>query len=95
MSARVSLAVIAAAMLSAAGAHAACPPGQLQTGGCANVDLTGVPGITQQIVAHEATAPAKKPGAADAAPQPYTGPTVGVSDRARRAPMVGYHWSLD
>ena len=94
MNARVSLCLIAAALLYGAGAHAACPPGQKQA--CSKgVDLNAVPDITQQIVASETVAPAAKKAAPDTAAQPYTGPTVGVSDRVRRAPMVGYHWSLD
>jgi hypothetical protein len=95
MSARVSLS-LAAALLFGVGAHAACPPGQ--TRGCAAIDLNAVPEISQQIIARDAAAPAapKRAAPADAAAgQPYTGPTFGVSDRARRAPMVGYRWSID
>jgi hypothetical protein len=94
MYARVSIWPFAAVLLCAAGANAACPPGQ--TRGCAQVNLNAVPEITEQIVSREAAAAAAKKGPPDAAAQePYTGPTVGVSDRARRAPMVGYRWSID
>lgn len=95
MNARVSLALIAAVLLSAAAAHAACSPGQ--AGGCAKVNLDAVPEITQQIIAQESTAPSAKLAIPTAAtpPQFYTGPTVGVTNQARRAPTVGYHWSID
>src|SRR5690349_5501329 len=108
MNARVSIAVMVVALLCGAGAHAACPPGQTvgqtaaQTKGCAKldlkkVDLNMVPDVSEQIVARErSSGGAKKPGPPDAAAkEPYTGPTVGVSDRVHRAPMVGYHWSID
>ena len=92
MNARVSIWLSAAVLLCAAGANAACLPGQGQS--CAKVDLNAVPEITQQIVSREAAAAAQKK-ALPAAKEPYTGPTVGVSDRARRAPMIGYRWAID
>lgn len=94
MNRRVSLSLAAAALLCGATANAACPPGQ--PNGCTKVDLSVLPQITDQIVAREAIVPAvKKTSPADPETQPYTGPTVGVSDHARRAPMVGYRWSTD
>ena len=94
MHARVSMWSFAAVFLCAVGANAACPPGQ--TKGCTTVDLNTVPDITQKIVSREAAAAAAKKGPPEAAAkEPYTGPTVGVSDKARRAPMVGYRWSID
>ncbi|HEX3535932.1 MAG TPA: hypothetical protein VHU15_04125 [Stellaceae bacterium] len=99
MNARVSIAVIAVALLCGGGVNAACPPGE--TKGCAKldlkkVDLNMVPEVSEQIVARERSAGAKKAGPPEAAAKdPYTGPTLGVSDRVRRAPVVGYHWSID
>jgi hypothetical protein len=95
MNARVSILVFSAALLCGVGANAACPPGQ--TKGCGTVDFNAVPEISQQIISREAASTAaKKSGPPDlAAKEPYTGPTVGVSDKARRAPMVGYRWSID
>ena len=94
MNARVSLSIVAAAVLFGAAANAACPPGQ--PNGCANVDLSVLPQITDQIVAREVPAPApKKAALPELSAQPYTGPTLGVSDHARRAPMVGYRWATD
>jgi len=96
MSARVLLCLATAGLLCSAVAHAACPTGQAR--GCVTIDLNAVPEISQRVIAQETAAPAKSKLAipADAAAgQSYTGPTVGVSDRARRAPMVGYRWSID
>jgi len=95
MNARAPLFLVAAALLCGAGAQAACPPGQ--TRHCSNVDLNVMPEVTQQIISREPVAPApKKAAPADAVPaQPYTGPTIGVSDQVRRAATIGYRWSTD
>ena len=85
-------AAIAAAFLTAAGtASAACPPGQPK--GCANLDLTLK--VSQDIVGAEQLSPRPKSAPASVVTAPYTGPTVGFSDRVRRAPEIGYRWSLD
>ena len=58
MHARISIWLFAAVFLCAAGANAACPPGQ--TAGCIKVDLNAVPDITQKIVSREAAAAGAK-----------------------------------
>jgi hypothetical protein len=84
-------AAIAAAVLAAAGAaSAACPPGQPK--GCVNLDLT--PKVSQDIVGAEPLSPRPKAAPASAEKTPYTGVTVGFSDKVRRAPEIGYRWSL-
>ena len=90
---RIGLPVaIALVFLAAAGAaSAACSPGQ--TPGCVNLDLT--PKVSQDIVGTEGLAIRPKVAPASAEKVPYTGPTVGFSDRVRRAPEIGYKWSLD
>ena len=50
---------------------------------------------TQDIVGGERLAPQPKVAPASAVTVPYTGPTVGFSDKVRRAPEIGYRWSLD
>ena len=85
-------AAIAAAFLAAAGtASAACPPGQPQ--GCVNLNLT--PKISQDLVGAEPLSVRPKVAPAKAETTPYTGPTVGFSDKVRRAPKIGYRWALD
>jgi hypothetical protein len=90
MYSRVSV-ILSAALLWSASGHTACPPGQ--TRDCINLDA--VPEISKQIVAREPVAPAAKPQGFGDATTPYTGPTVGVSDKARRAPTVGYRWAIN
>lgn len=90
MRTRLSAATIAAVLVVGTGALAACPPGQTRS--CVNLDL--VPQISQQIVAQEPAAPATKTGPRADADTPYTGPTVGLAPNVRRAPTVGYRWSL-
>lgn len=100
MSARVSSVAFAAALLSAAAAQAACPPGQPR-GACAKanpqVNLDVVPEISQDIVARESLASTPKSPVPAAAPaQFYSGPMVDVTtNKARRTPTIGYHWSID
>jgi hypothetical protein len=92
----VSAAVLGTTLLWSVTSYAACPPGQMS--GCATpgLNLTGLPQISQQAAEQEVApaAAAKSPVPANAA-TPYTGPTLGVSDRVRRAPTVGYRWSLE
>ncbi len=91
MRASISAAIIAASVLFSSTAWSACPLGKSRN--CVNLDL--VPQISQQIVDGEhIAAPPKTAPATE--PQPaYTGPTVGISNMIRRAPTVGYRWSLD
>lgn len=91
MRATVWIAIIAASVFGIGAASAACPPGQSKN--C--VDLDSLPQITQQIVAKDSVV-----GSPKAVPFPsdsttYSGPTVGVSSMARRAPTVGYRWSIN
>jgi len=95
MRAGVSAAIVAASVLTSSTVWSACLPSQ--SNNC--VDLGIVPQISQRIVAGEPTPTPSKP-APEADPAPaYTGPTVGPTTGAgsaiRRAPTVGYHWSLD
>jgi hypothetical protein len=90
MHTRLSAVTIAAVLIMGSGALAACPPGQ--TRDCVNLDL--VPQISQQIVAQEPGTPGAKAGPRADADTPYSGPTVGVAPNVRRAPTVGYRWSL-
>jgi hypothetical protein len=88
INARVSILVAAAALLGSAAAEGACLPGQ--TRDCIN--LSGVPQISQQIVANDRAAPAAKAATPET---PYTGPTVGLTPTPRKFPTVGYRWSFD
>ncbi len=92
MRAAVSAAIVAASVLVVAtAAGAACPP--RQTHNCVNLD--GVPQISQRIVAGEhIAAPPKAAPQAQSEPG-YTGPTVGISNKARRAPTIGYRWAIN
>lgn len=63
------------------------------TGG-QSIDLNSVPDITNKIVREEpATQSPQKPVNDPAAASPYTGPIVGITS-GKRAPTVGYSWSL-
>jgi len=85
-------AAIAAVFLAAAGAvSAACPPWQPK--GCVDLDLT--PKVSRDIIGAEQLSSRPKAAPASAEKTPYTGVTVGFSDRVRRAPEIGYRWSLD
>ena len=86
------LAGVAAAFLGAAGAaSAACPPGQPD--GCVNLNLS--PKVSQDIVGVDQLSPRPKAAPASVVTAPYTGPTVGINDKVRRAPQIGYRWSFD
>ena len=83
--------VVAASVLGSGAAGAACPPGQSRN--CVNLDI--VPQISQQIVAGEPiAAPPKKLPVAETK-TPYTGPTIGLNKRLRRAPEIGYRWAIN
>ncbi len=90
MRAGLVAAVIAAAACGGGAALGACPTGR---GHCVDLDL--VPQISQQIVATEpVVAPRKELPVIEPAPA-YTGPIVGTAKNLRRAPTVGYRWSIE
>jgi hypothetical protein len=91
MHTRLSAVALAVTLVSGAGALAACPPGQ--TRNCVNFDL--VPEISKQIVAQEPAPAGTKFSPRTEPAKPYTGPTVGIAPGVRRAPTVGYRWSLE
>jgi hypothetical protein len=94
MRAGIAAAIIAACILSLSGgaAWSACAPSR--SGNCVDLDL--VPQISQQIVADEHIAAPPKTAAPPAeTPRAYTGPTLGAAQNLRRAPTLGYRWSLD
>jgi hypothetical protein len=87
---RFSLSMIAALLWGTA-AFAACIPSKQHS--C--VDLSAIPNIAQQVVGTE-----QLPAPAEKAPptlpsNAYTGPTIGLSNAARRAPEISYHWQID
>ena len=99
MSARIAaiIAMAVAATLPGVGAKGACAVGSthrcVDTG--SPVNLNSVPDIASKIVSEEpSSAKQGKSGAEPAAPAPYTGPIVGVTNSGKRAPTVGYSWSL-
>ena len=60
-----------------------------------SIDLSSVPDITKKIAGEEpAVRSQKNPLDNPAAASPYTGPIVGVTS-GKRAPTVGYSWSLE
>ncbi len=90
MRAGLAAALVAASAFASGAAAGACPTGR---GHCVDLDL--VPQISQQIVATEhIVTPRKEVPVPD--PQPaYTGPIVGAAKNLRRAPTVGYRWSIE
>jgi hypothetical protein len=59
------------------------------------LNFSSVPTISEQIVTEEHTDPKQQKLTIDPpAAAPYTGPTFGTS-LGRRAPTVGYQWSLE
>jgi hypothetical protein len=87
---RFSLTMIAALLWGTA-AFAVCVPTRQH--GC--VDLSAIPNIAQEVVGAE-----KLPTPAEKAPptlpsSAYDGPTVGLSNAARRAPEIKYQWRID
>ena len=59
------------------------------------LNFSSVPAISEQIVTEEHTNPKQQKLTIDPpAAAPYTGPTFGTS-LGRRAPTVGYRWSLE
>jgi hypothetical protein len=91
MRAGLVAAIVAASAFGGSAAGAACPAGA--RGHCVDLDL--VPQISQQIVATEPIVAPRK-AVPTVEPQPgYTGPTIGAAKNLRRAPEVGYRWSIN
>ena len=93
MSLRVSMACVAVALLWSVPGYTACSPKQTHACVPQSINLSGVPQISEQIAGQEQLTRAPKFTAPDET-TPYNGPTVGFSDRVRRAPTVGYRWAL-
>ena len=84
--------VVASVLLSwSANAVGACPTGHARN--C--VDFGMIPQITNQIVAAEKLPPAPDKSPLAETAKSYSGPTVGLSNKVRRAPTGGYRWALD
>jgi len=94
MSLRVSIACVAVALLWSVPGYTACSPKQTHACGPQSINLSGVPQISEQIAGQGQLTPAPKLPVPDETTAPYNGPTVGLSDRVRRAPTVGYRWAL-
>ena len=99
MSARTAttLAIAVTAAVAGTAANAACnakgPYRCADAGAAAN--LSSVPDIASEIVRQEPIGSKQdKPAAAPTAAAPYTGPIFGVTS-GKRAPTVGYSWSLE
>jgi len=100
MSARIAaiLAIAVAATMPGAAAKGACAPKSsyrcVDTGSPVNLD--SVPDIARKIVSEEPTGAKQGNSATEpTAPASYTGPIVGVTTSGKRAPTVGYSWSLE
>ena len=101
MIARLALAVSATILLAAGSAYGGCnaapeknPHKGRKPQDCV-INFSAVPEISKKIVSEEQQQPVAKPSFAEPENKPYTGPTVGVSSMVRRAPEVGYKWSLN
>ena len=99
MSARIAtiLAIAVAATMSGAAAKGACAVKSsvqcVDTG--SPVNLNSVPDIASKIVSEEPiSAKPGKPATEPTTPATYTGPIFGVTS-GKRAPTVGYSWSLE
>jgi hypothetical protein len=99
MSARIAaiLAITVAATMPGAAAKAACAAKSsyrcVDTGSPVNLNVA--PEITSKIAGEEPVSTKQgKPATEPTAPAPYTGPIFGVTS-GKRAPTVGYSWSLE
>jgi hypothetical protein len=90
MPVRIMLSIVVAALWSGV-AFGACVPTKQRS--C--VDLSAIPNIAQQVVGAEKMAPLPEKTAPVLPSTSYEGPTLGLSNAARRAPEVKYHWSID
>ena len=86
---RFSLAVVLLSFAVPPAAGAACPAKPAKN--C--VDLDGIPQIASQIVAGEKLAPPPPPAPPESEAA-AGGRTVGMSDKLRRAPEIGYRWAI-
>ena len=89
MRGRFSATIVFLSLMCCTNAIAGCPP---KARNC--VDLNGLPEIAGQIIAAEKPAPLPLKLPTDAAKQPYTGPTVGLTKTSRQTPTVGYRWAI-
>ncbi len=90
---------IAITAVTSATAAAGGPCSRENSRNCLNfpavLNFTSVPTISEQIVTEEHTGSRQQKLTIDPpAAAPYTGPTFGTS-LGRRAPTVGYQWSLE
>ena len=90
---------IAITAVTSATAAAGGPCSRENSRNCLNfpavLNFSSVPSISEQIVTEEHTDPRQQKLTTDPpAAAPYTGPTFGTS-LGRRAPTVGYQWSLE
>jgi len=91
--------VVAITAVTAAATAEAGPCGPKYSYPCASngqsIDLSSVPDITKKVVGEEPVMQGQKNPVIDpAAASSYTGPIVGVTS-GKRAPTVGYSWSLE
>jgi hypothetical protein len=92
MAVRFSLAMIATVLWGTA-AFGACHPTKEHR--CA-VDLTAIPNIAQEVIgAEKLPTPAEKTPPPASSAYTYDGPTLGLSNAARRAPEIKYQWQID
>jgi hypothetical protein len=97
MSARIATTLAIAVAVAGTAANPACNakgPNRCADAGAA-VNLSSVPDIASEIVRQEPIgSKPDKPATAPAAAAPYTGPIFGLTS-GKRAPTVGYSWSLE
>lgn len=105
---RIAFAVFVGVALAGCDAVAACPPTMAKphtakeralAARCAHeVNLGGVPEISQNVVAAEPAPVVQKPTYSDPKPAAYEGPTLNLTKPepgVRPVPTVGYRWSLE
>jgi len=93
-----TLAVAITTVTAAATANAG-PCARENSGNCLNfpgvINFSSVPTISEQIVTEEHTNQKPQKFTTDPpTPAPYTGPTFGTTS-GKRAPTIGYQWSLE
>jgi hypothetical protein len=99
---RFAMAIAAGLLLASGGAQAACTTSKAAkrhkphtTAGCV-INFNAVPEISKKIVAEEQRGqPAPRPVFVEPQAAPYTGPTIGLNHMVRRAPEIGYKWSIN
>jgi hypothetical protein len=87
---RFSLGMVAALLWGMA-AFGACLPTKQH--GC--VDLSAIPNIAEEVVGAEKLPPPTEKAPPTVPTSTYDGPTIGLSNAARRAPEIRYHWSIN